>query len=229
MKININSNALVVYTNKLEKIGGTVLPRAIAKALNETALDVKRNTMPSTARDAFTVRKSNFFKANSRVEFAKQGKIDSMQSRVGFVSLKGSNYAIEDLEQQEFGGNIKKKSFIPMTTARGGSGTKPVRPQNALRNIKNITNAKNSKGKTAAQRLRKAAIHAGPKGIVLSESGTLFRVNSVSRARFKMTPIYSYQKGRSVNVRGVGFMHKAATLSQQKMDEYFITAANRYL
>jgi hypothetical protein len=92
--------------------------------LNKAAFDVKQNTMLKSAEASFVKRQPNFFKANSRVEMASGWDLDKMQATVGFNSsgLKGgsNNHAVEDLEQQERGGTIKSRSFIPTDSVPDG-------------------------------------------------------------------------------------------------------------
>lgn len=234
--LNINSDAVVAHTNRLERIGRNLLPKAIRGALNSTAFDVKQNTMPKVAKYKFTERQPNFFKANSRVEMAKGNNPMTMQAKVGFTPnrTKGANQAVKELEQQEYGGKIEKRAFVPTDDARGGSNKSLVKNVNRLSRIKNIVDVKNAKGKNYGQKFIKSVIHAGRGGFVKAKfkgRETLWRVNSLRRKdnRFKLTPIYSYKKGRSVQVEETGFMRKASLLSARKMEDFFIKAAEREL
>lgn len=133
MKLNINTNAVVSFTNKLEKMHKSALPSAIRNTLNDVAFDVKLKTMPKEAKKHFKKRQPNFFRANSKVEKAQGFDMKTMKSTVGFYenNLGGkSNFAVQDLEQQENGGTIKKKSFIAMKGARkNNSKNKTVAPE----------------------------------------------------------------------------------------------------
>lgn len=230
--LNINTDALVIFTNKLEKMHRSALPLAIRGTLNNAAFDVKQKTMPKSAASTFTERKKNFFKANSRVEMAKGFNINKMASMVGFISnkLKGENFAVKDLEQQEHGGTINKKSFIPLDSSRGGNKARPVRPINRLSKISNIVNQKNLRG-PKKQRFIKAARKAGVGGVFLGGTSegkeTLFRVKSISKRGFRLIPIYSFKKGRNVKVKPTFFMKKASIISAKKMNRFFIDQAKR--
>jgi hypothetical protein len=236
MQLKIDSSAVKGLTKKLEKLHRSALPNAVRGALNKAAFDVKQSTMPKTAKDAFTVRQANFFKANSRVEMAKGWDINAMQATVGFTSqnLKGeNNYAVKDLEQQEHGGKIDGRSFIPTDQARGGSPVRPVRPGNRLGKIRNIVVAAKAPGNSDRQKFVKSVYHAGRGGYVLAEykgNTILWKVNSIKRTSsgaFKLSPIYSFKKNRSVQVKGTGFMKKASLQSGNKLDEYYIHEAER--
>ena len=76
MRLNVNSNAVVAFSNKLEKIGKSALPVAVRQTLNSVAFDAKKNTLLQTAGQSFTERRKNFFKATSRVSMAKGFEIN---------------------------------------------------------------------------------------------------------------------------------------------------------
>ena len=86
MILNINSNAVVSYTNTLEKLHKSAFPVAIRETLNSAAFDVKKNTMPLSAKKSFIERQPTFFKANSKVDKATGFNTSTMKSTVGFFS-----------------------------------------------------------------------------------------------------------------------------------------------
>ena len=238
LQLNINTDAAVVFTNKLEKLHRSALPVAIRGALNSAAFNTKQKTLQTEAKSAFESRSKNFFKAFSKVDMAKGFNVNTMQATVGFIQqgLKGeNNYAVKDLEQQEHGGSIKKRTFIPFNEARVGSNhSRLVSPRNRLGRIQRIVNATNAKGVNAGQRFIKSVIHAGVGGYVLSDfkgKQVLYRVNSLNRNRigFKLTALYSVQKGRNVNVKSTGFAQRAAITSGKLIESYYVEQAKKQI
>lgn len=228
MQLNVNTDAVVTFTNKLEKLHRAAFPVAVRSALNSAAFDMKKNTIQSTASDIFTIRKANFFKANSRVNKASGFDINMMQSSVGFT---GKDQAIDDLEQQEKGGKIESRSFIPMKPSRtSNSDKKLVRPNARLRNIK-IVDASKAEGKNDKEKFVKSIIFAGVGGHVLSEhngKSYVWKVNSLKRTdggSFKLTPLYSFEKGRNVQVKATHFMEKATDKTSPKIEQFYKEAA----
>lgn len=241
MEFNINTDAVVSFTNTLEKMGKTMLPDVIRGTLNDAVYDVKTKTMPA-ASGVFIHRSKNFFKANSKFEKATGNNIGGMRATVGFFSnnlIGSSNYAVRDLQQQEKGGTIEGRSFIPLDSARtSGSHTKMVRPNARLNAIKRIVKAKNQKGKTKAEKFVNAVLKAGTGGFVLSSNSNgdniLWRVDAlksnVKRKKFepKLTALYDYSKDRSIKIkRPTHFMQKATIMSAKKLDGFFLVRANR--
>lgn len=230
--LNVNTDAAVIYSNKLEKLHRSAFPIAIRSTLNSAAFDVKKNTMPASADKEFTIRRKNFFKANSRVTMAKGFNIRTMNAMIGFI---GNQQAVEDLEQQEHGGKIKGRAFIPLDTARGGSNARPVRPSNRLARIKNIVNAQKVRGKNRQQRFIKAAMFAGAGGYVIGNftPKILWKITGITKIgnkiKIRKVPVYSYEKGRAVNVSATNFMKKATLKTGKKLEGFYIKQAKKQI
>ena len=231
----VDMSSVMDYANKLSTLHCSAFPNAVRSTLNGAAFDVKKRSLPLTAKHEFVNRTPNFFKANSTVDQARGWNVATMEAAVGMfenkLQDKSNNYAVQNLEQQEHGGRIDKKAFIPMRTARTGKSDKEnVRKGNRLSQINNLVNAKDSTAKTENQRFIESVFHAGIGGFVLSEKGIVFRVDKITRKKggqpkFKLTPLYSYNKGRSVNVKATHFMEKAAKRSAKLMPRLFKEAA----
>lgn len=242
MQLNINTDAVVKHTNTLEKLHKKHLPNAIRGALNKAAFDVKTDTLSRSAKKNFIERSPNFFKAFSRVERATGFNVKTMKSTVGMVNegLKGEhNFAVKDLEQQEKGGTIDGKSFIPLPEARSGK-VKPVRPGNRLSSLPmaKMLNAAKGKGKNKQEKFITTAIAAGVGGLVLSNTSKpmLLRITSIKRRKLKLIgrsntavikykALYTFKKGRKVSVSKTNFAKEAAISSAKKIEAFFIKEA----
>ncbi len=232
MLLNVNIKGLEDYTRKLQGLHRSALPVAIRGALNGAAFDVKQRTMLQSAKDSFEERKPNFFKATSTVVKATGFNVEQMQSTVGF---KGNQQSVSDLEAQEEGGSIGGRSFIPMNPARsGGSHHKLVKPNAQLKRIKLVDAAK-AKGKNDAQKFIKSVFFAGKGGMVLSEykgQKIVWKINSLNRTdegNLKLTPLYTYEKGRAVKIDSTHFMWRAALKSGQKIGDLYVHEAQRQI
>ena len=238
MRIDVNTDNIVIFANNLEKMGKTKLPIAVRQTLNSVAFEMKKNTLLTVTDNKFVNRSPNFFKALSKVEKAEGFDINSMQSKVGFTEkgLKGkNNYAVQDLKAQEYGGRIDKKTFIPTKEARGGSLNNLVKPQNRLRAIRRkFVDAQKQKGVNRKQQFVKAVLKAKPNGYVLGEK-MLYRINSIAQniatraIEYDATPLYSVKKGRSIKVDQSKFMEISANEAARKMQSFFIMHANKII
>lgn len=247
MHFDVNSNAVVKHANTLEKMHKSAFPVAVRGTLNKAAFNVKKDTLPRSAIRNFVNRSPNFFKAFSKVDMAKGFNVDSMKSTIGMTNqdLKGkNNYAVKDLEQQEEGGKIGGKSFIPMKDARGGGNARAVRPGNRMEavNKRKLYNAAQGKGKNKGEKFIRTAIAAGKGGYVLTDSNrpVLLRITSFSRKKIKLKgrsnrmvirsqALYSFRKKRKVSVGGTHFLREASIESATRLEKYFIEEAERQI
>lgn len=240
--LNINSDAIVAHTARIEQINKSALPVAVRGALNRAAFDVKTDTMPKSAK-RFTQRSPTFFKSQSKVKPAQGFDIKTMQSEVGFIPASGakeSGGATEDLEQQEHGGKIGHRAFVPLKAARAGSSyNRRVSNKNRMAAIRNlIKDTKRSNAKTEKGRWFSTAMHAGKHGLVLGTkkykgARMLLRINSIHREGSKTfinsTALYSVKGKRAVKIKQTKFMEKASLESQKKIEKYFIVEANKQI
>lgn len=225
---DVNMDEVVVLANKLEKLNKTAFPKAVQTTLNSAAFKVKKETLLKHADKAFIKRQPNFFKANSRVKMASGMNVNNMESMVGMVDLGGNNYAVDNLEQQEHGGTIGAKSFIPLNPSRTSKKyNKRVSKRFRMGTIKNVVNSKNVPGRSTKQKFVRAIYTAGNNGHVL-HNGILWRIDSTVRKRngmFKIRPIYSFKKGRSIKVKATNFMANATKEAAKELPKFFHKAA----
>lgn len=225
--ISIDFKAWDKFGAQLNKLGRTGMPVAIRQTLTGAAFDVKKNTMPDTAKREFTQRKPSFFQANSKAAAATGFDINAMQSAVGFMPKNGNiQQAIEDLAMQERGGQIAGRSFIAMDTARTGrSNKKSVRANARIKAINGgkFASTKDVEGTSEGQRFIKSVYFVGVGGFVLADYNGkrfLWRVNSLNRnsaGGLKLTPLYAYEKDRAVQVDKTDFMREASLKSGDKI------------
>lgn len=236
----IDNRELIKFSTKLEKLGNNILPRVAAFTLNNAAFDVKQKTIPSNTKSKFTIRQQNFFKATSGVDKANANDgINNMKATVGFESqrAKANKYAVENLEEQEDGGIIKNRKFIPLDSARKGGNKTLIKPNARLSRIKNIVKTSQIKGKNAKEKFVKAAIIAGKGGYVLSgKKNILFKIESTlqsnrrsKKTALKVKPLYKYNRSGTVAVKKTGFMKLSANDSAQKLERFFIDNAKKMI
>lgn len=242
INFTFDSKGLEEYSNKLMELNRSAFPVAIRGALNDTAFDNKKRTMPQSAGTNFVNRQKNFFIANSKVQPAVGFSINDMKAIVGFYENKlvdqATNFSVKDLDQQENAGQIRGKAFIPLNSIRSG-GKGNVRPNARLKALKDkkAIIANNLIGSSKGEKFIKAVFKAGAGGLVLGSTvkgeTILWRVNSLSsRIKTKqldITPLYDYVKGRSVHVNKTGFMRKSGLSSAKKTIDFYASQANKQI
>lgn len=250
LTLNVNTDAIVAHTARLETINKKLLPRAAQQSLNKAAFDVKTNTMPTQSK-RFVQRSPTFFKATSKVQPTKSLNFASMEAIVGFMPQSGakeSGGATQDLRQQDEGGDIQHRSFIALAGARaGGSWRRRVTAKRTLAYINSrqsvktrssIVDSLQSKGKNKKQQYVIAAILAGQGGFVLGTdrragARKLLAIEGITRIGgntvIKSTPIYNVKKNRDVKVKETKFMRIASNQSAAKLESYYIAEANKLI
>lgn len=235
--LKVNNKAVIEYTNKLEKMRKYDLPLAVRGTLNKAAFNLKQVTMPASAEATFTKRKENFFKANSRVQMANGFNINSMRSVVGFTTMNAKeNYkSVLELKQQEHGGVIPDRDYIPLDEARiGNSASKQVSAPNRIKkiNLSAVVHAKNMPG-SRKQKFLAAAIKASKGGYVTAglNKQLLRKVLSIKyvdgRTVVKSKAIYSHKPNRNVKIDSTFFMKKASINTSKKLNTFYISEAQR--
>lgn len=233
-EFNVDTNAVIKFTNELEKLNRSAFPNAVRGTLNGLALDVKQRTMPKTS-ETFTKRRKTFFSANSRVEFARGFDIKSMSSQVGFTDYKARNNskAVDELEQQEYGGKIKNRELIPLDKARiSGSRSKNVRGKNRLKG-KTIIKVNAQQGRNYKHKFINAVIKAGVGGWIQGDK-VVSRVKNIQqvkngrfRWKFDLENLYYVNKKKNVDIESTKFMEKASEMSLKKGNEIYFKEAER--
>lgn len=224
ISIDLNSDGLVEFTNKLEKIHQSAFPNAVRGTLNSLAFDVKQKTMPKEAVK-FVTRNKTFFRATSRVEKAKGFNVLTMKSLVGFKpnSNTKNNKAVEELEQQEKGGIIKDRKLIPLKGSRiSGSNRRNVRGKNRISKL-NASRIKKSTKKTFVRDVH----NAGKGGYVRTEKSIL-EIVSIRKNTFKFKRIYKVNKVGTVKInKATHFMRNASLNSVKKTPLFYEKEAKR--
>jgi len=150
LNVKFDTRKFNELNKEFDKISRTAFPLAVRKTLSDAAFYTKKKTLLDVSQSVFTIRQKNFFKANSKAESAKGMTVNQMYSVVGMYDNKlkpingRKNYAVSELEEQETGGVIDHKTFIPMKQARkGGRGiVKEMYRYSDIPNLKRIITAK---------------------------------------------------------------------------------------
>ncbi|MFA6057288.1 MAG: hypothetical protein WC756_03750 [Taibaiella sp.] len=192
--------------------------------------------MPHTASKTFVQRAPNFFKANSTVKKATGFNVSDMQSQIGFVSKGGNDKSVDDLEQQEEGGSLKR-SIVALSRARtSNSPKKKVKAKMRIADIKGHVvdpgEAGPKNNRNSKQAFVKSAVHAGKGGLIRGsgkDRDIIFEVRSLKRKggnmMVKSVPVFSVKKGRDVRIKKTSFMERASKESLKKMAGFYNEAA----
>ena len=126
-QMNVNTDAAIILTAKLERMHRSAMPNAIRSSLNDAAFEMKKKNILGSAKLNMKVKNAMFFKKFTGVNKATGFNVDSMYSEVGFINtdpnpIKGKK-AIEGMESNEVGGSDSTGSMY-LGKARGQNSLK---------------------------------------------------------------------------------------------------------
>lgn len=203
--ISIDTKELEYYKKRLEKIGRSDFPLAVRSAVNETAVNMRTQTMPRNFNDNFIIRRKTFLKSQSGTNFCKNTfDINSMISETG---ISDKLEVGKRLELQEIGGTINNRAIPLDATRRSGNRSKVQKKDFYFKPFKDAK--KGTIGKIGNKRIVK-----GRKGIVL-----------ISKKEVK--PLYSLD--RTISISKSPFVQPAGLDSGANMPEYFVKNAIKRL
>lgn len=247
--LDVNDRSIVDMTDKLEQMHKSAFPSAARETLNSAVFYMKgakgkEGVATKYAQKRMEQRDKRFWKVISRARKAKGFDMAKMEAVFGFTDdkLRGqNNYSVEDLEEQEGGGVIQGRDFIPLATARTGKNWgKKVKKRFRISDINNVVDSsKNPSGDSPQEKYILSALHAGKGGWVLGNivnsqgNRYLMFINSIKEredgVKVNSTPIYVYRESRKLRVRGKGFIQDAVKATGQQLNRFFLENANRQI
>ena len=229
--LRIDSTEISNHVARLGAMSRSALPVAARQTLTKAAFDVKMNTMPKES-EIMIHRKPTFFKANSKAVPAQGFDMKTMYSEVGFIpKIADKSHSVEDLEEQEHGGNISGRSFVPLDDARIAGHSTMVKAGNRLSKIRNKLIdpelAGGKSGVTDKSKFIKSAIFAKSHGgrMLSTWHNRVYQVMGTVRdgkdTRVIYKELYKVRKHGKASVKNLNFMQKASLDSATKMEGYF--------
>lgn len=208
---NVNNDASIALTAKLERLHRSAFPVAVRSTLNDAAFKTK-SLIPKAASGKFTIRQNNLYKKFVVVNKAKGFNLGSMAAVVGIdgASSKGKRVA-QGLAAQETGGTVRSRKLLPMDQARiSGSYGKKLRAKNRFNKI-NISQSNRRKPGS-----KHVLIKKGSKGTVFDTS-----------RKGKMIPIFSYRQTNKTRLNARPVIKPSARLAANRMNRFYEVNAQK--
>lgn len=206
MKLDVNTDAAIQLTARLEKLHRSAFPSAVRNTLNDAAFMTK-TLVPKKAEHNFTIRQKNVFSRLTVVDKAKGFDLNSMKSIVGInANAPKSTKLAEGLEKQELGGSIQGRKLVPHNLGRiSGSYAKKVQSKNQFSKIGGLGTPRN--------RIK------GAKYILIKKSGSNGTVFNTTGNRLK--PVYTYRNTKTSRVKAKPFLYPSALEAQSQMSNFY--------
>lgn len=232
MRLDVNTNAAISLTAKLERLGKSGFPSAVRNTLNDSGFDMKRNTLLKSAKENFPGLKSpTFFKKYTGVNKAQGFNVRTMKAVVGFLNASDPTVrrAIEGMEKQEFGGIIDD-GLRYLKFSRGNRIKGKVQAKNYYDKSKVISGKSKRKGTIKSKfvaRMYRAYKENKPFFMNTSKGNFLVTVKSLSSSResgkldIKLNFLMMDRRIKKSKIRRTNFNREAAELTVPKMDAFY--------
>lgn len=234
---NVNTDAVIALTAKLERLNKQAFPAAVRSTLNDGAFAMKQGNILDSAKRNMTVRNPSFFRKFTGVNRATGYNVRSMQSEVGFINtdpnkIKGKK-AIEGMEHNEVGGSDATGAMY-MKKARTSNSVKKL-----VRRGGRFDKSKIAKGTSSHMRSKKLANYANmmaslkekePTFIETNKGRFLVQVKSISSKRvgkrkgqldIKMDFLMRSRKQNVAHAKATWFVKESAIKTSKQMEGFY--------
>lgn len=186
------------YIDALVKIRANVIPRAVRKALTDTAFRVRRDSIKKI--NSRLIIRNKYSERSIRVKPAIGSRIDTMESQTGSL--------LEYMRLQEEGTVVSaKRSRLAIPTSRSRISQSKTKPVASRYRLNNIGQVKGKGSKVFAANLRR-------KGFYIRKSKQLIMIRNLEK--------------KSVTIKPVRWLSDATEheATRDKMSRRFIFEAN---
>jgi len=238
VSFNVNTDAAIILTAKLERLNKSAFPSAVRSSLNDASFAMKQKEILGSAKHNMKVRNPSFFRKFTGVEKAKGFNVNSMYSQVGFINtdpnpIKGKK-AIEGMESNEVGGTDKTGAMY-LGKARGQNSLKRRvkmekrydRKKLAQGHQKSIRNPKN-KGQSTVMAMM-AGWQEGKPVFIRAKSGIgyVVEVKSVfnmatGKRDFKVDFLMRSRKKKEAKAKATHFNQEAAIKTSKQIEGFYL-------
>jgi hypothetical protein len=206
MRLDVNTDASIELTAKLEKMHKSAFPSAVRNTLNGAAFKTKR-LVPKKASLNFTIRQKSLFKKFVVVDKASGWDVKRMKSVIGLQTSAGKDRLIDGLVKQELGGVVSNRRLVAHDKARiSGSNSKKIRKKNYLSNFIGRVGTPKKRVKGSKYIMIKGS--AGKK--------TIFEVKNK-----KLTPIFTVRNTDKTRLKKRPFLRPVAALVSKRIPEMY--------
>lgn len=234
---NVNADAVIALTAKLEKLNKSAFPSAVRSTLNDGAFAMKKGNILDSAKRNMTVRNPTFFKKFTGVDKATGFDVKNMHSKVGFINtdpnkIKGKK-AVEGMESNEVGG-VDDSGMMYLKKSRTSNNARKL-----VRRGSRFDKSKIAKGTSSKLRTKKLAFMSNviaslqenkPTFIETSKGKFIVQVRSISssvkgkrkgKLDIKMDFLMRSRKTHVAHAKATHFNREGALKTSKEMEGFY--------
>jgi len=235
LKLDVNTDATIILTAKLEKLHKSAFPSAVRNTLNQCAFDMKSKEIPNSASKNFNLKSGTktLIKKSLIVDKAQGFDVKRMKSVVGFGNPNNPllKAFINGLEKQEKGGTFDN-GLRYLKGARGGRVNGRVRLKNYYDKSKVISGRskmKRGKGTKKSKFVARAyAAHSSGKMMFIDamKGNFLAKVKSISKdskgkLKIKLNLMMMDREDKPSKVKATNFVQEAGQNQFKKIEKIY--------
>ncbi len=233
MKLDVNTNANIILTAKLERLNRSAFPSAVRSTLNDAAFEMKLRNLPISAKTNMTIRNPTLMRKFTGVKRANGFNVSSMYSEIGFIPKDGisGSKVPEGMEHNEVGG-VDSGGAMYLGKARTSNSLKK-RVRRAARfsksNLASTGRSSNLKNKKEGFMSRALASLNDKKPVMIksSKGSFLVQVTSISsgtkdrKLDIKMDFLMRGRKKSPARAKPTHFNREAALKTASQMEGFY--------
>ncbi len=240
--LNVNTDANIILTAKLERLKKSAFPSAVRSTLNDAAFEHKKINLPFSAKKNMTVRNPSFFRKFTGVNRANGFDVKNMYSEVGFINTdpdkKKGKKAIEGMEHNEVGGSDNTGAMY-MAKSRTSNSPNRLVKKKARFNKDNLASKSRSK-KDFIKNAYKSVKENKPVFIETKKGNMLVQYTSMKKYKrsnkskgitkgsfkFKSDILMRSRKLNVAKAKATHFNAEAALQTQKQIEVFYNKNAN---
>lgn len=232
--LNVNTDAVISLTAKLERIQKSAFPSAVRSTLNDGAFEMKGKNIEESARRNMTVRNRTVFKKFTGVKKATGFNIATMQSEVGFIpkdGLKGSKVP-EGMERNEVGGTDTEGAMYLPKSRTSNSKNRLVRRKSRFDKSKLIKGRPRTKKSVSNTLNMISSFEEGKATFITTKKGRFLVMvkkvdyNSVTNKHtFELDFLMRSRTKNPAKTRATNFNKEAAIKTSKQLEAFYIKNA----
>ncbi len=228
--LNVNTDAVILLTAKLERLNKSAFPSAVRSTLNDSAFEMKGKNILESAKKNMTVRNKTVFKKFTGVKKATGFDVKSMQSEVGFIpkdGVKGGKVP-EGMEKNEVGGSDNTGAMYMKDSRTSNSRNRLVRrkarfdksslAKGRVRTKKRVSNTMNL---ISSFEEKKPIFIETKKGKFLVEVTDMSYNMGTKKHDFKVKWLMRSRKKNVADIKATHFNQEAAIKTSKQIDEFY--------
>lgn len=233
--LNVNTEAVIHLTAKLERIKKSAFPSAVRSSLNDAAFEMKGKNIEASARQNMTVRNRTVFKKFTGVARATGFNVKTMQSEVGFIpkdGIKGEKVP-EGMERNEIGGTDNEGAMYMPKSRISNNRNRLVRRKSRFdksRIAKGTSSSRKSKKLANIQNMFASIDEKAPTYIETSKGKFLVQVTKMgkkSNGKFdiKLDFLMRSRRRNPAKTKATHFVKEGAIKTSKQMEVFYIKNA----